>query len=56
MQNEFEKKVQDQMAGFSITPSDGAWLHIEKNIGKDKRKKRLVVFWWTAWYTAFARK
>lgn len=48
MQNEFEKKVQDQMAGFSITPSDGAWLHIEKNIGKDKRKKRLVVFWWTA--------
>ena len=48
MQNEFEKKVQDQLAGFSITPSDGAWLNIEKNIGKDKRKKRLVVFWWTA--------
>ena len=47
MQNEFEKKVQDQLAGFSITPSDGAWLNIEKNIGKDRRKKRLVVFWWT---------
>ena len=48
MQNEFEKKVQDQMAGFSITPSDGVWLHIEKNIGAEKRKKRLIIFWWTA--------
>ena len=48
MQNEFEKKVQDQMAGFSINPSEEVWLHVEKNIRQQKRKKRLIMFWWTA--------
>ena len=48
MQNEFEKKVQDQLAGFSINPSDEVWLHVEKNILQEKRKKRLIVLWWTA--------
>lgn len=48
MQNEFEKRVQEQLAGFSINPSEDVWLHVEKNILKEKRKKRLVAFWWTA--------
>ncbi|MCY7421497.1 MAG: PorT family protein [Chitinophagaceae bacterium] len=48
MQNEFEKKVQDQLTGFSVTPSDGVWLDIEKNMGAENRKKQLIIFWWTA--------
>lgn len=48
MQNEFEKKAQDQMAGFSINPSEEVWLHVEKNIRQQKRKKRLIMFWWSA--------
>jgi hypothetical protein len=48
MQNEFEKKIQQQMEGFSLTPADGVWDKVAARITREKKRRRLVIFWWTA--------
>lgn len=43
-ENEFEKKVQQQMQDFNLRPSDEVWKEVERRIRKEK--KRRFIFWW----------
>ena len=42
-QNEFEKKVQNMMKDFKITPSELVWEKLEKEIKPTKRRR--FVLW-----------
>lgn len=41
--NDFEKKVQEEMTGFGLRPSDDVWLIVEERIRE--RKRRRFLFW-----------
>ena len=43
--NDFEKQVQQKMEELQLRPSAEVWTEVEKQIRKDKRKRR-VFFWW----------
>ena len=43
--NDFEKQVQQKMEELQLRPSAEVWTEVEKEIRKDKRKRR-VIFWW----------
>src|SRR5687767_1152117 len=42
-ENKFENRVQTQMEGFRIHPSDAVWKKVEEELRK--KKKRRVVFY-----------
>ncbi len=48
MQNEFEKKVQQTLAGFDLTPSKEVWDGVAQQINKEKKRRKLLVLWWMA--------
>ncbi|MDI3319563.1 hypothetical protein [Pinibacter soli] len=37
--NEFERKVQQQMEEFRLSPSDAVWLNVQDGIRKEKRRR-----------------
>ncbi|MBL7751805.1 MAG: hypothetical protein JNN29_10480 [Chitinophagaceae bacterium] len=41
--NNFEKRVQEEMEGFKLPPSDDVWLIVEEKIRE--RKRRRFLFW-----------
>jgi hypothetical protein len=43
-ENEFEKRVREQMNGFSLVPNEAVWKQVEARIGKEK-KRRTLLFW-----------
>jgi hypothetical protein len=43
-ENEFEKKMQEQMQGFGLQPSEEVWKEVEHRIRKEK--KRRFIIWW----------
>ena len=45
MQNEFEKKLKQEMETFSIQPNQKVWKEVELAISKEKRKRRLIFAW-----------
>ena len=42
-ENEFEKRVQQQMEEFKLRPSDAVWEKVEEELRK-KKKRRVVFF------------
>src|SRR5215218_8533673 len=48
-ENEFEKRVQQKMEGFDLSPSPELWEEVERRIRKEK--KRRFVFWWLLLFT-----
>ena len=40
--NEFENKVQKRLEELNLSPSNAVWNHVEKEIRKDRRKRRLL--------------
>ena len=40
--HEFENKVQQHLEELNLPPSDAVWNRVEKEIRKDKRKRRLL--------------
>jgi hypothetical protein len=43
--NNFEKKLQEQMEGFKLQPSEQVWSEVELRIRKKKDRRR-IIFWW----------
>lgn len=41
--NDFEKQVQQKMEELHITPSEGVWAAVEKEVGKKKDRRRLLL-------------
>lgn len=41
-ENEFEKRVEDKLAGLKLPPSDGVWTAVEAELSKKKRRR--VIF------------
>ena len=41
-QNNFEKHVQQKMDELKISPSESAWLNIEKRIAKDGKQRKIA--------------
>ena len=45
MQNEFEKRLQQEMETFSIEPNEQVWQQVELRISERKKKRRALLFW-----------
>jgi hypothetical protein len=43
--NNFEKRLQEQMEGFKLQPSEQVWSEVELHIRKKKDRRR-IIFWW----------
>jgi cytoskeletal protein RodZ len=43
--HEFEKQVQEKLGGLKLRPSDTVWMEVEKNIRRDKRRRRFFWLW-----------
>ncbi len=43
--NNFEKRLQEQMEGFKLQPSELVWDEVEQRIRKKKNRRR-IIFWW----------
>jgi hypothetical protein len=43
--NNFEKRLQEQMEGFRLQPSEQVWSEVELRIRKKKDRRR-IIFWW----------
>ena len=43
-ENNFEKQVQQKMEELQFVPSEPVWQKVALQIGKEKRKRRLVLF------------
>jgi hypothetical protein len=43
-ENEFEKRVREQMEEFSLVPNEAVWKEVDARIGKEK-KRRTLLFW-----------
>ncbi|MBA4139041.1 MAG: hypothetical protein H0X70_00800, partial [Segetibacter sp.] len=43
-ENEFEKRVQNRLAGLSLVPNEEVWKQVEARIRKEKRR-RLIFYW-----------
>jgi hypothetical protein len=43
--NNFEKRLQEQMEGFKLQPSEQVWDEVELRIRKKKNRRR-IIFWW----------
>jgi len=41
-----DKLFKEQFKDFEETPSDAVWTNIEKELNKDKRKRRVIPIWW----------
>lgn len=41
-QNNFEKRVRKELEELKVTPSEAAWIHVEKKVRQNRRKKRAV--------------
>jgi hypothetical protein len=48
MQNEFEKKIQQQLQQFSLEPDSAVWTNVAAQIRKEKKRRRLIFFWLSA--------
>jgi hypothetical protein len=42
--HEFEKQVQLKMEQFRLRPSNAVWTEVEKNIRRDKRRRRMIMW------------
>lgn len=42
--HEFEKQVQLKMDQFRLRPSNAVWTEVEKNIRRDKRRRRMIMW------------
>jgi len=47
-ENEFEKRVQDKMSEFRLSPSGEVWQQVERRIRREK--KRRFIFWWPLFF------
>ena len=39
-ENEFEKRIQEEMGEFRLRPSDAVWEKVEEQLKKKKRRRR----------------
>src|SRR5687768_1136471 len=42
--HEFEKKVQQRMDDLKLRPSDAVWAEVEKNLRREKRRRRTLIW------------
>jgi hypothetical protein len=42
--HEFEKKVQQKMDDLRLRPSDAVWAEVERNLRREKRRRRIVLW------------
>lgn len=47
-ENKFENKVQQEMLGFKIKPSEAVWLNVEERIRKKKRRRFFFIIFFFA--------
>jgi Outer membrane protein beta-barrel domain len=43
--NDFENKVQQEMDGLRLRPSDTVWEKVEARIRRDKKRRRMLILW-----------
>src|SRR6266540_2310710 len=43
--HEFEKQVQLKLDELKLRPSDTVWVEVQKNIRRDKRRRRFLWLW-----------
>ncbi|OUR98093.1 hypothetical protein A9Q86_13615 [Flavobacteriales bacterium 33_180_T64] len=41
-----DKLFKEQLKNFEMTPNDALWENIERELHKDKRKRRVIPIWW----------
>ncbi len=41
-----DKLFKEQLKDFEKTPNDAVWKHIETELNKDERKRRVIPIWW----------
>lgn len=41
-----DKLFKEQLKDFEMAPEDAVWKHIEAELDKDKRKRRVIPMWW----------
>jgi len=41
-----DKLFKEQFKDFEVAPSDAVWKNIERELHKDKRKRRVIPIWW----------
>ncbi|TVZ58223.1 hypothetical protein NA63_0719 [Flavobacteriaceae bacterium MAR_2010_105] len=41
-----DRLFQEKLKDFEVHPSDAVWANIEKELHKDKRKRRVIPLWW----------
>lgn len=41
-----DKLFKEQLKNFEVAPNDAVWEHIERELHKDKRKRRVIPIWW----------
>ncbi|MFC4722936.1 hypothetical protein ACFO5O_11425 [Geojedonia litorea] len=41
-----DRLFQEKLKDFDVHPSDKVWANIEKELHKDKRKRRVIPLWW----------
>ncbi|WP_445731571.1 hypothetical protein [Mariniflexile sp.] len=41
-----DRLFQERFKDFEATPSDAVWEHIEAQLNKDKKKRRVIPIWW----------
>ena len=41
-----DKLFKEQFKDFEVMPNDAIWNHIEQELHKDKRKRRIIPIWW----------
>src|SRR5687768_978518 len=42
--HEFEKKVQQKMDDLRLRPSDAVWAEVERNLRREKRRRRALLW------------
>ncbi len=52
--DEFEKKIQDKMEGFELVPDDKVWEQVSMQIKKEKKKRRVLLYWMFAGFILLA--
>ena len=41
-----DKLFKEQLKNFEVAPNDAVWENIERELHKDKRKRRVIPIWW----------
>jgi hypothetical protein len=52
--DEFEKKIQNKLEGFELMPAGEVWKQVAIRIEKDRKKQRVLMYWFLAGFVLLA--